>query len=230
MTGGTNPDLRSRRFQLRLIASLLLPLIGFVVLLRVLGSATGALAITDAVPLLWVLAIGLAQHRFEPLGLIPVVVFAIALGLTILFGGSALPLELRRAVFPGAAGLACLISVAIGKPLLTIVATRLARPRPGRAIRAQPKLDTPGARKAMTALTTIIGITLVADASAQVVLAFMVSASTFGVVARIASWAIIGAGLGACGLYLRSVRSELRPAPHGPPSPGDNGPAPQRGR
>ena len=71
MTGGTNPDLRSRRFQLRLIASLLLPLIGFVVLLRVLGSATGALAITDAVPLLWVLAIGLAQHRFEPLGLIP---------------------------------------------------------------------------------------------------------------------------------------------------------------
>ena len=114
MTGGTNPDLRSRRFQLRLIASLLLPLIGFVVLLRVLGSATGALAITDAVPLLWVLAIGLAQHRFEPLGLIPVVVFAIALGLTILFGGSALPLELRRAVFPGAAGLACLISVAIG--------------------------------------------------------------------------------------------------------------------
>jgi hypothetical protein len=79
----------------------------------------------------------------------------------------------------------------------------------------------------MTALTTIIGITLVADASAQVVVAFTVSASTFGVVARIASWTIIGAGLAGCGLYLRSVRSELRSVPHSAPSQGDKGPAPR---
>jgi hypothetical protein len=72
----------------------------------------GALAITDAIPMLWLVAYAIWRRRIEPIAVVAVVVFAIALVLTIAFGGSSLPLELRRSVFPGAVGVACLISLA----------------------------------------------------------------------------------------------------------------------
>ncbi len=188
----------SRARPIRLLAGLLLPLIAFAVLLQTLGNATEALAITDAIPLLWVLADGMWRRRIEPVGATAAAVFAIALLLTIALGGSSLPLELHLAVFPGAAGLACLISVAARRPLLSIASTKLAQARPEATAAAQPSLDTPAAHRPLTTLTAIIGVTLVADAAAQIVLALTVSTSTFGVVARIASWVIVGTGLAVC--------------------------------
>jgi len=71
------------------------------------------LAITDAIPLVWVLAYGARRRRIEPIGVTAAGVFAVALPLTIASGGSSLLLELHRAVFPGLAGMACLISLAL---------------------------------------------------------------------------------------------------------------------
>ncbi len=112
------PSRSPRRRPIRLIAGLALPLLVFFVLLGVLGNATGALAIADAIPLAWLLAYGISRRKIEPVGLIAVAVFALALVLSIAFGGSSLPLELRRAVFPGTVGVACLISLAARRPLL----------------------------------------------------------------------------------------------------------------
>ena len=184
-------------------------------LLRAVGNATGALAITDAIPLLWLVAYGIWRHRVEPVALIAVAVFAIALVLTIALGGSSLPLELRRAVVPGAVGLACLISLAVRRPLLPILATRLATRLPqvqaARAAASRPDLGTPVARRMLTTLTAIVGVTFVADAAAQIVLALSLSTTHFVVDARIASYAIIGSGLAACLLYVRLTRARLRP-------------------
>ena len=207
-----------KRLRLRLVAGLLVPLTAFLVLERSLGNPTVALALSDAIPLAWVVVVGVRQRRVEPIGVVPAAVFAIALVLSIALGGNSLPLELRRSVFPGALGLACLISVAVHRPFLTVAAARVVRMRTGQTD-LETKLDTPDARKTMTVLTAIIGVACLADAIAQVVLALTVSTSTFAVVARIASYAIIGTGLAACAVYLRVRRGSFSPALGAEPSP-----------
>ena len=200
----------SRRLPLRLVAGLALPLIAFFALLRVLGNATGALAITDGLPLLWVVAYGIWRHRIEPIGLVAVAVFALALVLTIAFGGSPLPLELRRSWFPGTVGLVCLISLLVRRPVLYVAATKLAAAHPREVADGRPALDSPGSRRLLTTLTAIVGVTGVADAVAQIALALTVSTTTFVVVARIASWTIIGTGLAVGALYVRWSLRRLR--------------------
>jgi hypothetical protein len=188
---------------IRLLAGLLVPLLAFVVLVRSVATATEALAITDAIPLLWVLVYGARRRRVEPIGLAAAGVFAGALLLTIASGGSSLPLELHRAVFPGLVGMACLISLALRRPLLS----KLAEARREATIETRPEPNIAGARRSLTTLTAIIGLTFLTDAAAQIILAFTVSTATFGVVARIASWVIVATGLAACALYLRRVRA-----------------------
>lgn len=213
-----SPPLSQRRRPIRLLAGLLLPLVAFVVLVQSLGDATEALAITDAIPLLWVLVYGVWRRRIEPVGLTAFGVFAVAVLLTIALGGSSLPLELHRAVFPGAVGLACLVSRAARRPLLAIASTKLAQGRAEGAAQTRSEAETPGAHRALAALTAIIGVTCVADAAAQIILAFTVSTSTFGELARVASYVIIGAGLAVCALYLRRFRASLEDGANYEPS------------
>lgn len=219
----------SRKGLIRLIASLLVPLVAFVAFLHTLGNATEALAIAEAIPVLWVVAYAVWRRRIDPVGATAFAGFGIALLLTIALGGSSLPLELHRALFPGAVGLACLISLAARRPLLEIARTKLAKERPEAALQARSQLDAVDAHQALAVLTAIIGVTLTADAAAQITLAFTVSPATFGVADRIAAWVIIGAGLAVCVLYLRwTVRRHRDPmtppgrasAPgsHSPPS------------
>jgi hypothetical protein len=188
----------------RVLAALVIPLASFIFLRRVLGNATGALAVSDGLPLVWVALIAIVRRRLDQIALIPAAVFAVALALSITFGGSALPLELRRSVFPGLVGVACLVSVLIGHPLLAVAARRLAQARPERKRRFA--LDPTRAHRALTVLTVIVGITRLIDAAAQATLAFTVSATTFGELARVASYVIIGVGLGVCAAYLHFVR------------------------
>lgn len=210
-----------KHIRLKLVAGLLVPLTAFVILEQALGDPTAALALSDAIPLAWVLAIGIWQRRLERIVLVPVCVFAVALALSIAFGQSSLPLELRRTVFPGTLGLACLISIALQRPLLTVAAERLTRIR-SQQTDLEAKLDAPDARRTMTVLTAIVGVACLADAVAQVVLALTVSTSTFAVIARIVSYAIIGTGLVTCALYVRLRRDSFSQRPR---SPDGNAPA-----
>lgn len=186
-------------------AGLLVPVVAFVVFLETFGDATEALAVAEALPLLWVLVYAVWRRRIEPVGALAVAGFAVALLLTIVLGGSSRPLELHRALFPGMVGLACLVSLGLGRPLLWSVAVKRGRADPETATRSE--LDAPGARHVLVVVTAIVGVFLTADAATQVTLAFTVSTSTFGVVSHVASWAIIGKGIAAGALYLHRVRS-----------------------
>ncbi len=189
------------------LGSLGVTVIAFFVLRSVLGNATDALAITDGVPLLWLVLIGIRHRRLERIALIPVVVFTVALLASIAFGGSALPLELRRSVFPGAVGLACLISLLVRRPLVLEAASRM--PRPDQAAGEEDRLARPEVRRMLTVLTAIVGVTGLADAIAQVVLALSLSTSQFVVAAHVASYLTIGSGLLVAVLYLRVKRATL---------------------
>lgn len=116
-------------------------------------------------------------------------------------------------MFPGAVGIACLVSLAVGRPLLSIAAVRLAHAQDRRPGAVRWNLDSRGARRVMARLTAIVGVTGVVDAAAQIFLALTLSTSEFGVYARIASYAIIGGGLAVGTVYIRHVKARLRRRP-----------------
>jgi hypothetical protein len=62
---------------------------------------------------------------------------------------------------------------------------------------------------ALAVLTAIAGVTGVADAIAQVVLALTLSTGKFVVAARVASYVIVGSGLLVAATYLRWKRARL---------------------
>jgi hypothetical protein len=191
--------------KLRLATGVALPIAGYLALQVGLGNSTTALATTEAIPVAWLVVVAITRRRVEPVAVAVFVVFAIALVLTATSGGSSLPLKLKRAAFPGALGLACLISIAVRKPLLIAMASRRAGSQPALDSGAAG-LGTPAGRRALTVLTVIAGVTFTADAVAQVALALSVSTTTFVVAARIASYAIFAGGGTAGALYIRHVR------------------------
>ena len=50
----------------RLLAGLVVPLGAYLLIRAAIGSATGALAITEAVPAAWLLIVGIARRRLDP--------------------------------------------------------------------------------------------------------------------------------------------------------------------
>lgn len=131
-----------------------------------------------------------------------VAVFAVAVVVSLLSGGSALPLKLRYSVVTGAAGLACVISVIIRRPPPLILAHRSLHDAE-RARRIEKAFSDPVRRHRLTVVTCVAGIALLLDAAVRALLAVTLPTAAFLVASRVASWAVIGAGLAVVVLYLR---------------------------
>jgi hypothetical protein len=64
-----------------------LPLVGYLLIRAAIGSATGALAITEAIPATWLLVVGITRRRLDPVAVVSTVSVAIALAAYALTGG-----------------------------------------------------------------------------------------------------------------------------------------------
>ena len=64
---------------LRLLAGLLLPLVAYVIIRALTGSSIGALAITDAVPSAWLIVVGIAHRRIDPIAVLSATTVMLAL-------------------------------------------------------------------------------------------------------------------------------------------------------
>jgi hypothetical protein len=190
------------RQTLRLGLGVIVPVAAYLILSSAFHSSLTALAVTEAIPLVWVLAIGLRRHRVDPMALALAVVLAVAVVVSLAAGGTVLPLKLRRAVITGSLGIACLASVAVRRPLLPAAVDWFVRVWP-RAERLARILGAGAVRRAPVALTLIIGLTLLADATAQVALSLSVSTAAFLGTSRLARIAIFATGIAACVLYMR---------------------------
>jgi hypothetical protein len=155
------------------------------------ASSTVALLVAMAIPASWTLAVFAWRRRAAPLGLVSMAVTGIAVAVTYLAGGSPLVLELQDPAQTGAIGLACLVSVIMGRPLYLMVARLLAR----RDARAARMLDDPGIRRIAIVETTIIGALLLVHAVAITALAMTLPVGTFLAVNRLVGLPIIAAGL-----------------------------------
>jgi hypothetical protein len=199
------------RQSLRLGLGVIVPVAAYLILSSAVHSSLTALAVTEAIPLVWVLAIGLRRHRVEPMALVLAVVLAAAVVVSLAAGGTVLPLKLRRAVITGSLGIACLASVAARRPLLPAAVDWLVRVWP-RAERLARVLGAAAVRRAPVALTLIVGLTLLADATAQVALSLTVSTAAFLGTSRLARIAIFATGIAASALYVRHAAARDKSA------------------
>jgi len=154
-------------------------------------SSTVALLVAMGIPAGWTLAVFAWRRRAAPLGLVSMAVTGIAVAVTYLAGGSPLVLELQDPAQTGAIGLACLVSVIMGRPLYLMAVRLLAR----RDARAACMLANPGIRRVAIVETTIIGALLLVHAVAITALAMTLPVGTFLAVNRLVGLPIIAAGL-----------------------------------
>lgn len=202
---------------LRLLAALVLPLVLYAVLRVVTGSATGALALTEAIPATWLLVVGITRRRLDPVGVISTVTVAIALAAYALTGGDPIALKLRHGAVTGTLGVAALASVALGRPALLLLAQRRADLDPVRRGEIEAKLADPQRRRALTTLTLLVGLTLAIDGIIQIALALTVPTGAFVADSTAAHAVVLGTGTAFVVLYLQHQKAQR----HKPPARSD---------
>lgn len=196
----------------RIAAGLLLPLAAYLALRALIGSATGALAITEAGPAAWLVFGAVTRRRVDPIAVLSTLTVAIALAAYALSGGDPLALKLRRGMVTGTVGIAWLASLALGRPLLLILAGHAAKANPDIAAR----LADPARRRAMVVLTAIIGLTFGIDGATQIALALTVPTGSFVADSTAVRILVLGTGAVLTVWYLRRERERRQRAPRGP--------------
>jgi len=191
----------------RLAIGLLLPWLAYLITRSLIGSSVGALAITDALPASWLLVVGIARRRIEPVAVLSTATVFIALTAYAITGGDPMGIKLRRGAATGAIGVAALTSVALGRPLLLLVAQNAVKLNPDPELAA--RLAGPARRRLLRNLTAIIGTTFAIDGASQIVLALTVPTTSFVADSTGARIAVLGAGAVITFQYLRSQKCRL---------------------
>jgi hypothetical protein len=168
----------------------LAPLAVFFVLHASGASDTKALGFGWLMPILWTLGASWAERRINLPGLLGIVGYGTALFISLYFGGGALPLKLYRVVLSTIVGLGCLGSVVVGRPILVLLARRVAA-RVGRsAIIA--RIDGPSAmHRRLVRLTLAVGIVCLLNAALKTFLALTLSTGAFLVISWVLHIAVI---------------------------------------
>ncbi len=203
----------------RLVAGLALPWIAYVIIRALTGSSIGALAITDAAPSTWLLVVGIVRRRVDPIAVLSAATVLIALAAYAITGGDPVAIKLRRGAVTGTIGVAALASVALGRPLLLLVAENVAKLNPDRAEIAA-RLAEPARRRVCTILTAIVGATFAIDGASQIVLALTVPTGMFVADSTGARIAVLGIGAVITIQYLRNQKKRLDRGPRRPAQAG----------
>ena len=206
-------DKLARAVARRMVTSTLVagiaPFVTYLIVRPQVESNAMALAITFAVPVAWAGFSALWHWRLDLDGSLTIGAYGLALVVTVLSGGSALPLELRAGAETGAIGLACLVSVVLRQPLLLLGLRLLARRNGRRSGRWPGASAPPRMRHTFSVLTVLVGVGFLIEAASQVALALVLPTLVFVAVSLPVRFAIYGSG---AGLYL-AFRGHWRSAP-----------------
>ena len=208
--GGTRPGPQGhpRRAGLAALASLAInfaaPLLAYYLIRPHAGSSALALALAGAIPVAYTLVMLAARRRLDPVGAASVASFGIAVLISWASGGNTLALELHDPALTGLIGIACLVSVAIGRPLHPVILRLLGR----NARYADIPSRTHGRASMVT--TTIIGIAFTGHAVAVAVLALTQPTSAFVALQHPVGLPFFG--LGIAGLFFYRSRLHARQA------------------
>jgi small basic protein len=163
------------------------PAVVYAVVRPAVSSDALGLAIAAAVPVIYGIVLALARRRVDPLAGLSAVGFSVACVISVVTGGSSLPLKLHEAF------------ITFGIGLVLVVATLIGRPPPmGRLLRmpaSDPQLDRP--------LGAVVGGFLVLHALLHFALAASLSTSAYLVAGRAVSWGTLALGALALAAFRR---------------------------
>jgi hypothetical protein len=209
--GDTQPRGRPGRSGLGVLASLVInfvvPFLAYYLIHARVASSALALALAGAIPVAYTLVVLAVRHRLDPLGVVSVVTFGIGVLVSWASGGSALALELQDPALTGLIGIACLVSVVIGRPLHPVILRLLGRGN------ARYTDIAARARRGTSMMTTlIIGVAFTVHAVAVTILALTQSTSTFVALQHPVGLPPIALGLGALFFYRSRLQAREQAA------------------
>lgn len=174
------------------------PVVTYVIARPRVESTAAALAITFAVPVAWAGLTALWRRRLDLDGSLTIGAYGLGIIVTVISGGSALPLKLHSAAETGAVGVACLVSVALRRPLLLVGVRLLARRRGRRRGVWRKTCAEPALLRTFSVITALVGVGFLIEAAGQVALALALPTLVFVAASLPARFAIYG---GEAGLY-----------------------------
>jgi len=181
----------------------LLPLGVYYLVRRYVGGDAPALAIAGVPAALWVGIEWIRQKRIDPIGAIVLFGFIAGLITSYALGGSAFVLKVRDSAFTSMFGLACLVSLHVGRRPITFYIGRAlsAGDDPIRREAFDGLWEMPPARILFVIINTAWGVGLICDAAARVLLALVLPTGPFLAVSPVVSGVFLG-GLGAFTLWI----------------------------
>jgi len=185
---GLGQHFKSRR---RSVLVMLAPVLVYAIVRPMVSSDALGLGIAGAVPIIYSIGLGIACRRIDLLVLLSAVSFSIACLVSLLTGGSSLPLKLQEAPITFAIGMVLLIAPMIGHP---IPLARLMRvPSPNKNIDSS--------------LGVLLGGFLVLHALLHLTLAVSLSTSSFLVLSKVIDWGTVALGIPALSIYGRRLQT-----------------------
>jgi intracellular septation protein A len=190
---GQRPVTAARRSPARLLrglAVLVVPSLAYFAVRPAVSSDAAALAICGALPLAYQIVLVLVRRRVDPWALVSGLGFAVACVVSLLAGGSSLPLKLHVAAVTFIAGLVLLTAALIRRPL------PLAR------LLKVPHHD----RRLDATLSVMVGGFLTLHALLHLALAVTLSTATYVLAGRAIDLATLALGAACLYAYLRRLR------------------------
>jgi hypothetical protein len=174
-----------RKLGISLVVNWLIPVVMFTVLRYFITNDTTTLALVVAIPAVRTIAVVVLRRRVDWIGVISVMGFAVALVVSVLSGGSSLPLKLYHPLLTGTLGLAFLISAVIKKPLLLTLLKFFKH--------SELELtNDPVFRKKITIMSVVVGLLLLADAVAHIIMALTLPTGTYLGMSKLVTIAMVG--------------------------------------
>lgn len=181
---------RARQRLCRLALVLFAPVAVYAVVRPLVATDALGLAIAGAIPILYSIVLAIRRRRVDPLVLLSAVAFSLACVVSLLAGGSSLPLKLSDATITFVIGVVLLIATLIRRPIALGQLLRL-----------------PTTKQIDASLGVMIGGFLVVHALLHLTLAVSLSTSAYLVLSRIIDWGTLALGVLALHAYLRRARA-----------------------
>jgi hypothetical protein len=185
-------DPAARRSMRRALPSLVVPIVVYAIARPLVSSSTLALGIAGAIPVLYTIVLAVVRRRIDVFALLSGVAFSAACVISVLSGGSSLPLKVDEAVITFGIGVVLLIAALIRRPIP--IARLLRFHSPTRQLDGQ--------------LGVAVGGFLILHALAHIALAVSLSTTSYVVASRVVNWGTIALGLLGLGAYRRHVERQ----------------------
>jgi hypothetical protein len=180
------------------------PLLAYHLIRPHTGSSAMALALAGAIPVAYTLVLLAVRRKLSALGVVSVALFGLGVLVSWVSGGSTLAMELQDPVLFGLLGIACMVSIAVGRPLHQVILRAMGRSNP----RYTQTADRAAAAGTSTVATAIIGLAFLGHAVAVAVLALTQTTGTFLALQNPVGLPFLGVGV--AGLFIYGTRQQAR--------------------